>query len=167
MEVKFVRRLVGRRVLPILAVVVAVAAALIASASISMQSVGGLFRAAGIPIPSEVGAITTTAPPNVASVNIYQGGQYQVKVARIKVLDADAVLDSNNMVSGFTVTLQLASPEPVNATISIEILLSNGITIRAGNTLTLQTGINAVWIQLPTPIDPGSIVSVKVNAAPQ
>ena len=126
-----------------------------------------LTKVAGIPISSDYKVSTTTVPPNTKVLNVQQSGQEQINFIRVKVVDSNALLNTNNEVTGFSVTINLKAPSSTDVKVSISIKLSDGSVVEASNTFTLDPGTSTVTVNLPSPLNPDDIVSINIVATPE
>jgi len=127
--------------------------------------INSLTKVAGVPVGSDVVTTTTTAPANTKVLEIHQAGQHEIIIARVKVVDTDAVLDSG-MIKGFNISLEVKSAMDVGVRITVMIVLANGNEVSAEKVLTLNPGSSTVYVELTNPIDPDDVVRVCINATP-
>ncbi len=126
-----------------------------------------ITKVAGVPINSDYKVTTTSVPPNTKVLNVQQSGQEQINFIRVKVLDSNAILDTNNEVVGFSVTINLKAPSSTDVKVSISIKLSDGSVMEASNTFTLDPGTSTITVNLPNPLNPDDIVSINIVATPE
>ncbi len=140
---------------------------LLLNTALASSVVTYITKVAGIPVSSDYVESTTTVPPNTKVLNVKQSGQETINFVRVKVVDTNALLSSNNELIGFSITLSVKAPSSTDVEVSVSIKLSDGSTISTSNTYTLDPGTSSVSINLPQPVNPDDVVSVSVNASPK
>lgn len=149
------------------AYVIAAIALAAVCATITVYAVGGHIEPTIIPIPSDQETKSVWLPPNVEKVNVYQAGQYSVEVSRIKILNADSVVNDQGQIVGFNIELLVKSPSTVDASVSVKVTLFGGNEVSASKDVELSPGKNVVYIALPKPVNPDDVVSISISAVPK